>query len=169
MTQTEPLLARVGAAIRLGTDGDRAAARDQLAALWEEAAGDPVSRCTIAHHLADLQETTEAELVWDLRALDAVGEVTDQRLGQVQENLRVRALLPSLHLNLADDYRRLSRQEPALEQIAAARRHLDELAHDAYGDLVRGGVDRVAAALAAGSTERLESNPSTPRSADPST
>lgn len=168
MTQTEPLLTRVGAAIGIGTDGDRAAARDQLAALWEDAVGDPVSRCTIAHHLADLQESTEAELAWDLRALDAVGELTDERLAHVQENLRVRALLPSLHLNLADDYRRLSRQEPALKHLAAARRDLDELAQDAYGDLVRGGLDRVAAALAAGSTERLVSNPSTPRPADPS-
>jgi hypothetical protein len=49
----------------------------------------------------------------------------------------------------------------AQEHLSEARARLGVLADDAYGDVIRSGVEHVAAALAAGSTRRLESNPST--------
>ncbi|GAA1593700.1 hypothetical protein GCM10009804_57790 [Kribbella hippodromi] len=69
--------------------------------------------------------------------------------------------MPSLHLNLADDYRRLQQTEPAYEHLELARKHLDQLPDNPYGNLIRSGVQHVADALAAGNTQPLESSPST--------
>ncbi|MFI7062919.1 hypothetical protein ACIBL3_18200 [Kribbella sp. NPDC050124] len=140
-------LEQITAAVEAGRAGDRESARNQLARLWDTA-DDRRTRCAIAHYLADVQDDTEDELVWDLRALE---EVDPADAG----------MLPSLYLNLADDYRRLGDAARAEEHLSASRARLDLLADDAYGDVIRGGVDHVAAALAAGSTRRLETNPST--------
>jgi hypothetical protein len=138
-------LEEITAAVSLGQAGDHEAARRRLSELWD-AVDDPQTRCAIAHYLADVQEETEDELTWDLRALEVVEDI---------------AWLPSLHLNLADDYRRLSDGERAEEHLQLARRHQDLLGYDAYGDLLRGALDRVTAALAAGNHNRLPTNPST--------
>jgi hypothetical protein len=156
---TDDLLQSITAAVELGRSGNRDEARRRLTELWDESAADAFHRCTLAHYLADLQPSTEEELVWDLRALDEARQLTDGRVQQVHESLQVRGFLPSLHLNLADDYRRLGRFGEAAAQLDAARVWLDALADDGYGDLVRGGVDRVAKALAAGSTATIPSNP----------
>jgi hypothetical protein len=138
-------LEEITAAVELGRAGDREAARTQLTALWE-ACDDRQTRCAIAHYLADVQDETEDELSWDLRAL---------------ENVDDDGWLPSLHLNLADDYRRLARTQLAEEHLSIARAHLFGLPEGGYGDLIRSGVENVAEALAAGSVRRLETNPST--------
>jgi hypothetical protein len=137
-------LEEITAAVELGRAGDRETARTQLTALWE-ACDDRQTRCAIAHYLADVQDETEDELSWDLRALEYMEDV---------------GWLPSLHLNLADDYRRLSQAALAEEHLSAARAHLSGLPEGAYGDLVRSGVEHVAEAVAAGSVRRLETNPS---------
>ena len=56
--------------------------------------GDPLHRCTVARFMADTQDDPEAELDWDLRALQAAGHAAPA----------ARGLFPSLHLNLAADY-----------------------------------------------------------------
>jgi hypothetical protein len=133
-----------------GQAGDREAVRARLSALWEEAADDRQSRCAIAHFLADVQDDTEDELTWDLRALEAADPADPTTQG----------MLPSLHLSLADDYRRLGETSKAEEHLAVARANLGVLGADDYGDLLRDAVEHVTAALAAGSTARLETNPS---------
>lgn len=149
-------MTELAAAIELGRGREREAARERLEALWHSA-GDAFGRCTVAHYLADLQEATEDELEWDLRALRASEELSEELYG----GLTVESLLPSLHVNLADDYRRLSQADQAHEHLAEARRQLGVLGDDAYGDLIRSAVESVGAALAAGSVERLPTNPST--------
>ena len=153
---TQTLMEQLAAAVEVGRGGDRGAARDQLKALWVDVGEDAFGRCTVAHYLADLQETTEDELEWDLRALRASEELTGEHAG-----LQVEAFLPSLQVNLADDYRRLSRTDEARHHLHLARERLAVLGPDAYGDLIRGAVDRVGEALDAGSTEPLPTNPST--------
>ncbi|UWP87511.1 hypothetical protein [Dactylosporangium fulvum] len=154
-------MAGIVAAVELGRSGQRARARDALTALWERigADGDALHRCTLAHYLADLQDTAEAELMWDERALAAVGGLTDERARQYHSSLQVRGFLPSLHLNLADDHRRLGDPEAAREHLAAARDLSRHLPGDQYGDLVRDGIRNVTRALDAGSTQRLDSHP----------
>ncbi|MFD0365830.1 hypothetical protein ACFQZZ_30705 [Nocardia sp. GCM10030253] len=146
-------MAEVFAAVRLG-GGDPEAARRLLEELWNEigASGDPLHRCLIAHHLADLQDTAEGALLWDQRALAAVfgpGVPLDEGL---------RGFLPALYLSLADSHRRVGDFDAARMQLAIARGHLDILANDAYGAVIRAKLDNVEAALAAASKEPLPAN-----------
>ena len=154
----DDVMARVVAAVGRGHAGDRAAARRELEAVWaevEQGGGDAFHRCAIAHYTADLQDDDRAELMWDERALAAVDGLSDGRAQEFHESLRVRAFLPSLYLNLADDHRRLGDVDRAQEFLARARAASTELGDDAYGDVVRGGLDDVGRALAEGSTDRL--------------
>jgi len=118
----------------------------KLGELWEEAE-DPFHRCVIAHHMADLQERPEDELAWDLRALAAAEEVTDRRVKEHDSSLAVRGFYPSLHLNLAASYRKTGDKVRARSHVAQAQGYLDALAPDAYGDMIRGALERLAGEL----------------------
>ena len=161
MSASDETMAEIVAAVELGRGGARAEARRRLTDLWERVGpdGDPLHRVTLAHFLADLQDDVRAELRWDERALAAAGDLTDQRAQQYDAALRVRGLLPSLHLNLADCLRRLGDASGARQQLAAAAASIDELADDGYGRLVAAGLWHVREALEAGSTEPLPSAP----------
>ncbi len=144
-------------AVTLGRTGETATARAALEELWTTIGpdGDPLHRCTLAHYLADLHDSAASSLEWDLRALAAADDLDDQRVREHHESLQVRGFYPSLHLNLADDYRRLGDFDSAAEHLAAARSYVDALADDGYGAGVLGGIDNVATAIATRSTERL--------------
>jgi len=124
----------------------RAKDAEKLGELWEEAE-DPFQRCVIAHHMADLQVRAEDELAWDLRALEAAGEVTDQRVKAHDSALAVRGFYPSLHLNLAASYQKTGDKARARSHVAEAQGYLDALAPDAYGDMIRGALERLAEEL----------------------
>ncbi len=158
---TDPILAEIGTAVALGRSGHGADARAALEALWSRIGpeADPFHRCTLAHYLADLQPDPETELDWDERALAAVDELTTERLAQAHPGFSVPGFLPSLHLNLADVHRRLSHPDQARAHLALAMEFSTVLTDDAYGKLVRAGLEQVSEALAAGSTARLPGAP----------
>ncbi|MGY1661697.1 hypothetical protein ACI78Q_10810 [Geodermatophilus sp. SYSU D00705] len=144
-------MARIGQAIALGRQGRRAEARAAFTEIWAEvyAGADPLHRCTLAHHMADVQDDPWEELAWDLRALVAAESITDERAAAAGATGPVAAFYPSLHLNLAEDHRKLG-------DLAAARRHLElgrqaaaALGDDAYGAMVRGGLAALAERLSA--------------------
>ncbi|MGC5285466.1 hypothetical protein [Micromonospora sp. DT231] len=143
----DPTMTRIGEAVQLGRSGQKGPARDALTALWDEIGptGDAFHRCTLAHYLADLQDTTEAELTWDERALAAVSDLTDERAQRYLSSLQVQAFLPSLHLNLADCHRRLGNPAQAREHLARAGEHLAYLPADAYGEAIRAAIRDFAA------------------------
>jgi hypothetical protein len=154
----DDVMARVTAAVQRGQAGERATARQELESMWaevERGGGDDFHRCVIAHFMADLQENQREELMWDERALAAVDGVSDERAQEFDESLQVRGFMPSLYLSLADDHRRLGDADRALEFLEKARATSDALGDDAYGELVRGALDKVSRALAEGSTEPL--------------
>jgi hypothetical protein len=154
----DPVMARVTAAVERGRAGERATARQELAAMWtevEQGGGDDFHRCVIAHFMADLQDDERDELMWDERALAAIDGVSDERAQEFHESLQVRGFMPSLYLSLADDHRRLGDASRAHEFLGKARATSDALGDDAYGELVRGAMDKVSRALAEGSTKRL--------------
>jgi hypothetical protein len=156
----DDVMARVIAAVQRGQGGERRRARQELEAMWvevERGGGDDFHRCVIAHFVADLQEDDRAELMWDERALAAVDGVSDERAREFHESLQVRGFMPSLYLSVADDHRRLGDASRAQEFIVKARATSDALGDDAYGELVRGALDKVSRALAEGSTVRLQS------------
>src|SRR3712207_7984771 len=112
MSASDETMAEIVAAVELGRDGARTEARRRLTDLWRRVGpdGDPLHRVTLAHFLADLQDDVRAELRWDERALAAAGDLTDERAQRYDAALRVRGLLPSLHLDLADCRRRRSEE-----------------------------------------------------------
>ncbi|MEU8183725.1 hypothetical protein AB0B85_10120 [Micromonospora sp. NPDC049044] len=138
----DPTMARIIEAVQLGQSGRPARARELLSALWDEIGpgGDPLHRCTLAHYLADLQDTTEAELGWDERALAAVSDLTDERARRYLPSLQVQAFLPSLFLNLADCHRRLGQPAQAREYLARAGEQVAHLPDDPYGATIRAAV-----------------------------
>src|SRR5262245_46877532 len=102
-----------------------------------EAGDDAYAKIFLAHSLADVQETPEEELAWDLRALAFMEDLTDERAIEKGNPGGKNALLPSLHLNLAVDYRRLGQDADARRHFELGQAHLDALADDAYGDSIR--------------------------------
>ncbi|GGP94876.1 hypothetical protein [Streptomyces roseolilacinus] len=163
-TRPDPVMEAIGRAVAEGRTGDAASARRELLDLWSAlgVTGDALHRCTLAHHLADLHEDPAQALAWDVRALDAADAVTEQRVRGHHPGLRVAGFHPSLHLNLADDYRRLGSFEAAAEHIDAARERLPDLPRDSYGDLLRAAVEEVAGAIAVRDTARRASAPGSP-------
>ncbi|MEV6317745.1 hypothetical protein [Streptomyces sp. NPDC051776] len=150
----DALMTRIGQVVMLHTGGDRDEARNRFAALWEEIGedGDPLHRCTLAHYMADTQDDPADELAWDvlaLRAADSLTEaLTDNRptghgaAGQ-RRTLALRALYPSLHLNLAADYVKLGRHAAARRELDRARERAGVLGDDEYGDGVRAAIARL--------------------------
>ncbi|MFF5900625.1 hypothetical protein ACFY8O_32535 [Streptomyces argenteolus] len=160
-TGTDPTMEAIGRAVVEGRGGDGASARRKLLDLWSSigVTGDPLHRCSLAHYLADLQDDPAQALAWDVRALDAADAVTEQRVQEHHADLHIAGFYPSLHLNLADNYRRLGSFEAAAEHIDAARAAIGSLPQDAYGDLLRGAVEEVADAIAGRDRTRRTSAP----------
>ncbi|MBN9734419.1 MULTISPECIES: hypothetical protein [unclassified Pseudonocardia] len=138
------VMAGIGAAVEAGHAGDTATARARFDALWARVGerGDPLHRCTLAHHAADVQDDPHAELRWDERALAAAAELTDDRARAHHASLQVAAFYPSLHLNLADVHRRLGADGPAREHLALARARTGALPDDGYGRMIRAAIER---------------------------
>lgn len=139
----------IGTAVLRGREGDTGSARRDLLDIWFEigAAGDPFHRCTLAHYLADLHESPAESLIWDVRALDAADALSDERAQRYHAGLRVAGFYPSLHLNIADDLRRLGAFGAAAEHLDRAEQHCSALSEDEYGDTLRTAVREVRRAV----------------------
>lgn len=145
MTETDDIMQRFGGGLAASQAGDRELARSTFAELWAEVGehGDPLHRCAIAHAMADVQDDLDAELEWDLRALDAASTLTDERVGEAGVVGTARSFQPSLHLNLADVYRRLGRHDEARHHLDAGLATVDALGDDGYGAMIRDGLARL--------------------------
>ncbi|HWE55578.1 MAG TPA: hypothetical protein VG435_08695 [Acidimicrobiales bacterium] len=149
MTGVDPVLQRIADAVGMAHQGDAPAARRVLGETWDEVNcgdRDPLYRCAIAHAMADLQAEPEEELVWDLRALEAARLLTDERTSGAGM-IGAAQLFPSLHLNLADVYRRLGLSEPARDHVRLGLETAGALAENGYGRMIRDGLSRVEARL----------------------
>ncbi|WP_123666357.1 hypothetical protein [Actinocorallia herbida] len=160
-TDPDPTMEAIGRAVAEGHAGDTAAARRELLALWSAIGptGDPLHRCSLAHYLADLYEDPAQALAWDIRALDAADALTDHRVQEHHATLQIAAFYPSLHLNLADDYRRLGSFTAATHHLTAARTHAPTLPNDAYGTMLRTALDQIAEAIAHQDTTKRPTSP----------
>lgn len=154
MTTPDPTMDAIAAATTLGRAGDPDSARTRLLALWDEITptGDALHRCTLAHYLADLYTDPAQALIWDVRALDAAAALTDERAQQHHESLRVAGFYPSLHLNIADNLRRLRSFDAAAEHVTAGQGYADALPDDEYGVVLRRALAEVGEAVAQRST-----------------
>ncbi|BCJ44395.1 hypothetical protein GCM10010168_12090 [Actinoplanes ianthinogenes] len=151
---TDVVMEEIRKAQELNVAGDKAGARAALERLWGTTE-DPLHRCTIAHYLADQQDSVEDELRWDELALAAFPDLTDERTRAGDDSWRARAFLPSLHLNLADVHRRAGHEKEARQFLGEATAALDELPADDYGAMIRDALSKVREAIEAGSTAPL--------------
>jgi hypothetical protein len=148
---TDPTMARIGQGVELHHhQGKREAARELFAQIWDDIGGeqgDPLHVSVLAHSMADVQDDVHQELMWDLRALTAVGQLTDERVAQAGVPLSVAGLYPSLHLNLSECYRKLGDLDRAREHLQQARDGIGALGDDEYGQLIKGALEQLAEQL----------------------
>ncbi|MFC9947727.1 hypothetical protein [Streptomyces pratensis] len=143
------VMTKIGQAIMLLHAGDREEARNRFGIIWSEIGerGEALHRCTLAHYMADTQDDPGDELAWDLRALTAAegpaGEVAAGPDAGHRDTTAVRALVPSLHLNLAEDYLKLQRFEAARIHLDRAWEAVGVLEDDGYGGGVRAALRRM--------------------------
>lgn len=141
----DAVMTRIGQAMMLLHGGDREEARNRFGEIWDQLGpdGDPLHRCTLAHYMADAQDDPDTELAWDLRALTAAEGLDDDRLARHDSTVALRALYPSLHLNLAADYVKLARPDAARVHLDRARAASEVLDDDGYGNGVRAAIERL--------------------------
>jgi hypothetical protein len=139
-------MTRIGEGIGLRDSGNRTAARQLFAQLWDQIGGDrgdPLHRCALAHSMADVQEDVGDELTWDHRALEAADLVSDDRAAAAGIPSPVAGFYPSLHLNLGEYYRRLGEYDRARRHLEAGLGSVDALSDDGYGHMIRQGLARL--------------------------
>jgi len=144
------MMQRIGRGIEHVQAGERELARRVLLEIWAELGpdGDPLHRCACAHTLADVQDDLRDELRWDLRALAAAAEISDARANAAGVDGPVLGFYPSLHLNLADVYRRLGEPAFALDHVELGLASLGVLPPNGYLDEIRRSLERIRAELA---------------------
>jgi len=150
VAEPDAVIVRIGEGIALREQGERIAARDLFAQVWTEiggADGDPFHVCALAHSMADAQDDVHEELLWDLRALAAANLLTDERAARGGVAGPVAGFYPSLHLNLAECYRKLGELDRARDHLDRGRASVDVL-NDGYGQMIKAGLDRLADRLA---------------------
>ncbi|MBW9209376.1 hypothetical protein KV100_06890 [Mumia sp. zg.B21] len=160
-TTPDPIMQRIAVAMSLGQRDDRDGARAALREVWDELGedGDSFHRCVVAHFLADVTADAEEELVWDLRALAAARETSDERAKAHHASLTIAGFFPSLHLNLADVLRRLGRFDEAAEHAESASARIDVLPEDDYGTGLHEALVEVTAMITARDTTARDSAP----------
>jgi hypothetical protein len=104
--------------------------------------GRPLQRCTIAHFLADTEQSVAQELEWDLLALEAATGCADSKDRDAVDEA-VASFLPSLHLNVGDAYRRSGERDFALQHAVNGIARIGSLPEGGYGDIVRSGLTRL--------------------------
>ena len=149
MDMTSPEMKEILDAITILHQGEKERGRALLLQLWERYAtqGMPLQLCALGHVLADTESDVASELEWDLRALEAATGSCEAEDGEAVPPVP-ESYLPSLHLSVANGYRRLGNLERARRHVLFASNHIAALSDDAYGDTIRGGLQRLKASLA---------------------
>ena len=131
--------------------GERVRGRRLLLECWEATTPtDHAHRCILAHYLADTETELEQEIVWDEIALEEHGFLQDNDLAALGIP-STDGFQPSLHLNLADGYRRIGKTALAQAHLAKGQATLGALKDDGYGKMIRAGLDNL--------SQRLELRP----------
>ena len=150
MGEPEATMIRIGQGIALSQRGERDTPRELFTEVWTDIGGehgDPLHRCALAHAMADVQDSVTDELAWDLLALRAADEITDERAAQAGVPGPVAGFYPSLHLNLGDCYRRLGQPDLARDHLHRGQAAIEALGDDGYARMITDGLDRLAARL----------------------
>jgi rifampin ADP-ribosylating transferase len=107
----------------------------QAAALFHQAwdqASDNFEKCIAAHYLARHQPSTTDKLKWDQLALQHALNIHDDA---------IKAILPSLYLNIGKCYEDLQDPEKAKTHYQLAHTYAIFLQDDGYGSMMKRGID----------------------------
>jgi tetratricopeptide (TPR) repeat protein len=99
---------------------------------WDEATT-TVEKVIAAHYLARQQDSIAGKLQWDETALNLALTIADDE---------VRALYPSLYLNVAKCYEDMKDPARAQEHYRLALKFTSFLPHDGYGNMIRAGINK---------------------------
>jgi hypothetical protein len=80
--------------------------------------------------------------------MEAADLMTDERAAQAGVTSPVAGFYPSLHLNLGECYRKLGDLDRAREQLERGQVAVGSLGDDGYGQMIKGGLDRLGERLA---------------------
>jgi hypothetical protein len=136
---SDPVMAEIARAQQLALSRDRQGAAIAFDRIQRQlgAGSDPLHRISLAHHLADVQDSAAEELDWDLRAL----AVADPVPRDAPAWAAIRRLHASLQVNVADDCEKLGRGEESRDHLAQAQAAEGDLPADGYGSLVRSEIE----------------------------
>lgn len=119
--------------------GDIAAAKELYLQAWDIATND-IDSLTAAHYMARNQ-SPQQQLHWNQLAVDHALKVNEES---------VKALLPSLYLNLGKSHEDLDNKVLAAKYYKLAERYTGHLADDGYGRMTRAGIAAAMARVNAG-------------------
>ncbi|MFI5627756.1 hypothetical protein ACIA03_30140 [Nocardioides sp. NPDC051685] len=91
----DPIMDAITTAVALGREGGVTRAREDLLAIWADlgVSGDPLHRCVLAHHLADLYTDAAEERVPALPP-GPYGDMVRAAVGGVNEAITARDTAP---------------------------------------------------------------------------
>ena len=131
MDPANPIIKLCIAGMQAEAQGRPAEARGLFTQAWATHTDD-FEACIAAHYLARHQSTPEETLRWNELALTHAEQVGDER---------VQGFYPSLYLNLGYSHEVLGQDSEARRYYALAAEHAAALPDDAYGDVVRNGLE----------------------------
>lgn len=99
---------------------------------WNEAQNS-IEKFTAAHYVARHQNTIEDKLDWDIIAVNFATQSNDPA---------VKAVLPSLYLNIGKGYEDLNNYAKARENYQLAFDHAIYLTNDGYGAMITAGINK---------------------------
>ena len=142
----DAIMLSIQSAIATLQRGERDAARHQLVAIWAAIEHDPMAlhECVLSHFMADTQDEVVDELSWDRRSLAAALRCTDAEVKEHHGGLSIAGFLPSLHLNLGDDYLRLGDRKACEVHLGAGVAASEHLPNTPYANMIRAGLEHLA-------------------------
>jgi hypothetical protein len=118
------------AGMQLEGEGNPAGAAAQFQQAWGEA-NTALERFIAAHYLARHQTTTADKLYWDEMALEQALKV---------DNPEIKAMYPSLYLNIGKCYEDLADKTNALKNYQSGLHFVPFLQQDGYGEMIEAGI-----------------------------
>lgn len=127
---TNKIVKRCAQAIDLEGAGKKEEALTLLLQAWSEAKSD-FEKFTSAHYIARYQKSVSDKLNWDETALSLALRIKDES---------VKAVYPSLYLNIGKCYEDLNDFGAAMTNYESALSFTNFLSDDGYGKMIKGGI-----------------------------
>lgn len=137
---TDSLMDDLHSAIVVAQTGDHSEARRLFTEIVPRLGDDAGKNCILAHYMADVQDSVADELLWDLRSLHHLKQVTEDQIEVLGSSLRTKGFYASIYLNIANCYMKLGERDQLIKYLDLADASCDLLDQDEYGNFIRSRV-----------------------------